>query len=93
MNVYKVELENVRKELKKLPKYVVSKLNLWVSEVEEHGMPEVRKVPGYHDEPLKGKRAGQRSIRLTKGYRAIYIEENDGTLTVVTVEEIHKHDY
>ncbi|STX29298.1 Uncharacterised protein [Legionella beliardensis] len=27
---------------------------------------ETRKSPGWHDEPLKGERAGQRSIRLNK---------------------------
>ena len=38
-------------------------------------------VPGYHDEPLKGHRAGQRSIRLSRAYRAIYeIKEDLGPM-------------
>jgi hypothetical protein len=37
----------------------------------------VRKVPGFHDEPLSGKRFGQRSLRLSKSYRAFY--EIEGT--------------
>lgn len=49
------------------------KLADWALAVETYGLEEVRKVPGYHDEPLKGKRAGQRSIRLSRAYRAIYI--------------------
>jgi hypothetical protein len=34
----------------------------WVDDVEERGLEEVRKIPGWHDEPLKGERKGQRSI-------------------------------
>jgi para-nitrobenzyl esterase len=51
-----------------------------------------RKVPGYHDEPLKGDRAGQRSIRLSRAYRAIY-EIRGGTAKFVSIEEVNKHDY
>jgi len=43
---------------------------IWVAAVELDGVEEVRKAPGYHDEPLKGSRAGQRSIRLSRSYRA-----------------------
>ena len=35
------------------------------------GLEEVRKVPGYHDEPLKGDQAGERSIRLSRSYRCL----------------------
>jgi proteic killer suppression protein len=48
----------------------------WVNDVESAGLSEVRKVLGYHDEPLKGNRVGQRSIRLSKSYRAIYINRS-----------------
>ena len=51
----------------------------------------MRKVPGYHDEPLRGKRAGQRSVRLSRSYRAIYMEEMDKVL--VKVLEVNKHEY
>jgi proteic killer suppression protein len=47
---------------------------------------------GYHDEPLKGARAGQRSIRLSRAYRAIY-EVKGGTAKFVSIEEVSKHDY
>jgi len=54
---------------------------------------QVRKLPGYHDEPLKGDRKGQRSVRLNRAYRAIYEESEDGQLTIITVLEVNKHDY
>lgn len=48
--------------------------------------------PGFHDEPLKGTRQGQRSIRLNRSYRAIYIETMDGTVELVKVVEVTKHE-
>lgn len=89
----KVLFDDVEKQLKKVPYYVVDKLLAWARSVELKGLREIRKIPGYHDEPLKGKWAGQRSIRLTKGYRAIYSEEHDGTVNLVRLEEVNKHEY
>jgi proteic killer suppression protein len=57
------------------------------------GLNKIRQRPGYHDEPLKGKRSGQRSIRLSKSYRAIYIITNDSMIEFVEVQEVNKHDY
>ncbi len=48
-------------------------------------------IPGYHDEPLKWERTGQRSIRLSKAYRAFYVEHDD--MVIVEVIEVNKHDY
>lgn len=62
----KVVFDKVQKQLKKIPDYVVDKLMAWAVSVEMKGIREVRKIPGYHDEPLKGPRQGERSIRLTK---------------------------
>ena len=73
-----VDLSAVKKELKKLPKYIIAKLKSWATAVEEHGLNETRKLKGYHDEPLKGERKGQRSIRLSKAYRAIYELDSSG---------------
>lgn len=53
----------------------------------------MRKVPGYHDEPLKGDRMGQRSIRLNKAYRAIYMERPNQEIIIISVMEVNKHDY
>ena len=81
------------KQLRKLPRHIVDHLMLWVTAVEHDGLEEVRKVPGYHDEPLKGDRAGQRSIRSSRSYRAIYEIRRDGTVEFVSVEEVSKHEY
>jgi toxin HigB-1 len=89
----KVIFDKVEKQLRKAPKYVVDKLRAWAMSVEIAGLNEVRKIPGYHDEPLKGDRIGQRSIRLTKSYRAIYTQERDGIIDLVILEEVNKHEY
>lgn len=62
-------------------------------DVIDFGLEQVRRVPGYHDEPLKGKRHGQRSIRLSKSYRATYVTSQTGDLQLVSVEEVSKHEY
>lgn len=81
------------KHLRKLPQHIVRNLMIWVAAVEQDGLEAVRKVPGYHDEPLKGDREGQRSIRLSRAYRAIYEIKEDDTVEFAEVEEISKHDY
>jgi hypothetical protein len=64
---------------------------------EVYSSQEVRRIPGYHDEPLHGHRAGQRSIRLSRSYRAFYVvrdrPEEEQTIEFVSVEEVNKHDY
>lgn len=89
----KVVYNKVEKQLKKLPHFVVFKLLTWAKSVETKGVREIRKIPGYHDEPLKGERFGQRSIRLSKGYRAIYTEMTDGEINLIAIEEVNKHEY
>ncbi len=89
----RVVLDLVLKDLPRLPDYIRTKLLEWAKAVEEKGLREVRKRPSYHDEPLLGKRFGQRSIRLSRSYRAIYREEKNGAITVVLIQEVHKHAY
>jgi len=56
---YKVLIEKVAKKgLKDAPSNVQNKFYKWVELVESTGLPAVRKIPGFHDEPLKGKRMG-----------------------------------
>ena len=94
MDIYKVILsKQAKKDLTKLPLHIVRKLVAWVDNVEDSGLSTVRKIPGYHDEPLKGNRAGQRSIRLSKGYRAIYVIDCEGKIEIVMVLEVNKHAY
>lgn len=89
----RVDLSLVQKDLRKLPSYIIIKLQRWVKGVESDGIEEMRKIPGYHDEPLKGSRAGTRSIRLNKAYRAIYSENEAGSMKLIRIEEVNKHDY
>ena len=91
--IRRVELTKLAaKQLRRLPRHIVDNLAIWVAAVEQEGLEEIRKVPGYHDEPLKGDRAGQRSIRLSRAYRAIY-EIKGETAKFVSVEEVNKHQY
>lgn len=84
--------KKVLKELQMIPQHILKKFATWVQTVEEIGIEESRKIPGYHDEPLKGNRIGQRSIRLNRSYRAIYIISHE-SLIFVEVIEVNKHDY
>ena len=83
----------VEKQLDLVPEVIRRKFRLWVALVEESGIREVRKHKGFHDEPLKGKRRGQRSVRLNRAYRAIYVERETGTVELLEVLEVNKHDY
>lgn len=79
--------------MKKTPQHIHVKLLGWVDDVSDRGISEVRKTPGYHDKPLKGKRLGQRSIRLSKAYRAIYIIDDSNNVAIIKVIEVNKHEY
>lgn len=91
---YRVQITRfAEKRLKKVPRYIREALLVWVETIESEGILEMRRVPGYHDEPLKGDRLGQRSSRLSLGYRVIYEEINRGPIVVVGVLEVNKHEY
>jgi proteic killer suppression protein len=83
----------VDKQLGRIPDVIVRKFRIWVALVEETGIREVRKHKGFHDEPLRGKRQGQRSTRLNKAYRAIYLERDSGEVELIEVLEVNKHEY
>lgn len=84
----------VEKSLQKIPRNIQLKFFLWASYVKDYGLLEVRRLKkSYHDEPLQGKRQGQRSIRLNKSYRAIYEIKADGAIEFIEVQEVNKHDY
>jgi toxin HigB-1 len=91
---YSVQMSRfAEKQLKRLPKFIREAVFIWAQAVEEEGLPMVRKLPGYHDEPLKGKREGERSVRLNRAYRLIYVESEGAVVTLVTVTEVNKHEY
>ena len=85
--------KQVSKQLDRLPEQIVRKFFAWVSIVQISGIRETRKTAGFHDEPLRGERRGQRSVRLNRAYRAIYIEKNDGNIELIEVIEVNKHEY
>ena len=88
-----VELSGIKKQLKKVPLPIIRRLQRWVNYVETVGLLETRKIPGLHGEPLKGKWKGFRSIRLSKGWRAIYKHKKDGSIHIAIVEDISNHEY
>ncbi len=91
ITVVKVSPE-AQKALKKIPSPLGAKFRRWVVAVQRVGLLEVRKNPGYHDEPLKGKWKNYRSIRLNRAYRAFYIVKQN-TVKFIVVERINKHEY
>ena len=94
MDIFEVKLsKQAENRLKKIPSYIVFKLQAWISGIKNYGLNEIRKQPGFHDEPLKGKRLGQRSIRLNKAYRAIYVINKNRLVHFLEVIEVNKHDY
>jgi proteic killer suppression protein len=85
--------EQARRQLQRVPQHIVGKFMAWIESVEEDGLELTRRVPGFHDEPLKGKRKGQRSIRLSRQWRAIYEIHTEGDAQLVSVEEVTPHAY
>ena len=80
------------KNIERLPTHVSDNLFVWIRSVEAKGLEEVRKSPGYHDEPCKGALQGLRSIRLNRGFRAYYRIEL-GVVQFVFIERVDKHAY
>ena len=94
--MYKTEVilsKKAEKDLSKLPYVIEAKLWAWVDSVKHSGLRDIRKLSGYHDEPLKGDRKGQRSIRLNRAYRAIYRADESSQIELVEILEVNKHDY
>ena len=92
--IRRVEItRRAEKQVRRLPAHIGEKLLNWVYLVMEIGLEEVRKIPGFHDEPLVGRRRGMRSIRLSRGYRAMYRIVREGDVEVVSIEEVSKHGY
>jgi proteic killer suppression protein len=79
------------KQVCKIPRHIQEALRIWVETVERLGIRAARRISGYHDEPLKGVRRGQRSVRLNRAYRVIYVEVESGVLLMVI--EVNKHGY
>ena len=53
---------NALKNLKKVPLTIMHKLHSWIEARELEGLNEVRKLPSFHDEALKGKRKPPKAL-------------------------------
>ena len=82
------------KQIERLPQYIQEHVQYWIEAVKEN-LRGTRHLIGYHDEPLKGQRVGQRSIRLNQSWRLIYEEHEfeKKTYLLITVIEVNKHEY
>ena len=80
-----------KKHLQRVPHHVQIKTRYWIRMVTVFGLRDVRKQAGFHDEALKGKRKGQRSIRVSRSYRLIYKELDKQTQ--IKLLELIKHEY
>ena len=59
MDIFTVVLtKQAKRDLLKVPHHIARKLEAWINDIEVEGLNEARKIPGYHDEPLKGVRVG-----------------------------------
>ena len=62
MNIFKVIIsEHAKRDLRKVPAHIAIKLYEWIEAVAADGLNEVKKISGYHDEPLLGKRKEKRT--------------------------------
>jgi len=86
-----LEHRSIAKTCRKLPAKAVKKYELWKDIVFRHGPGKLREFQGFHDEKLKGNRAGQRSSRLNLQYRVIYRVEKE--IVTVNVIDINAHKY
>ena len=77
----------------RLPKNVEKKFLEWEKAISEKGLVEVKKMPGYHDEPLASIK-GRHSVRMSDGYRACYetlIKDGVEIVNIITISSDHKH--
>lgn len=91
--MHQVDLSKVKKQLKKVPVEVRIKFQQWVLFIEQKSLFQAQKFPGFRDHSLKGNRKGQRSVYLTKKWRAIYTIGKNEEISIVFVEEVTPHDY
>ncbi len=88
-----VDFSYVQKQLKKAPKSIIRRLQRWAMAVENAGLMSARKIPGWHDELLKGSWRGFRSVRLGHKWRAIYKQKKSSSGYIVELKEVMPHEY
>ena len=88
-----VDFSAVKKQLRKTPIEIIKRLQRWAIYVETIGLIETRKIPGFHDEPLKGRWKGCRSVRLGHKWRVIYQYNKSGVVNIAKLKEVTAHEY
>jgi addiction module RelE/StbE family toxin len=86
-----LEESTVKKQLKKAPKEVLRKYEIWKNIAEIDGPLGIRNMPGFKDHTLKGDWKGTRSSYLNKQWRVIYCVHAD--ILKILVLEVNPHDY
>lgn len=76
----------------RLPPQVINKFEIWKKEIQEKGLAEVRKIPGYHDEPIHVIQ-GARSVRLNGEFRLFYTLEKSQGVETLRILKITPHEY
>jgi proteic killer suppression protein len=84
--------DKFKKQIKKMPSFIIESAQAWIDSVNEIGLDKTNELPGYRAHHLKGDRKGERSVSLNKSYRIIFTVEN-GEVQVVCLREINKHKY
>lgn len=92
MTIVKIS-KKAKKDISKVPDHIREKFDFWVVSVEKDGLLITRKRHGWHDEPLKGRRSGERSVRLNKQWRLIYVVKSEVYIDKVFIEEVSPHEY
>ena len=85
------EKKTLSKQLKKAPKDIIKRYELWKRIVELEGPKGLQLIKGFRDEFLKGELKGYRSSRLSKQWRIIYQANNK--ICEVYIIEVNPHDY
>lgn len=82
---------DVKKQLNKAPREIVSKYEFWKNVVAHDGPQGLRRLTGFKDHALKGEWKGARSSYLNKQWRVIYFVRS-AQLEVIVLE-VNPHDY
>lgn len=85
------EYKSLAKTLRKTPKEIRKRYEVWKRIVEFQGIDGLRNIKGFHDEALKGNLKGYRSSRLNLKWRVIYRIEKG--VCEVYVVDINPHEY
>ena len=88
-----IDFSLIRRQLKKIPKDIIKRLQRWAMYVENTGLIETRKIPGFHDELLTGKWKGYRSVRLGHKWRLIYKHDKNGKINIIKIKKVVPHEY